>query len=92
MPLIKQVDVKNYLADRRQRANRKPSTSVPDATGTSETDAGLAKPDLPRPESAMFAEDFFAKHFPATTIDPSIEHVAVSVSSQALATSKSAQA
>lgn len=92
MPLIKKVDVKNYLATRRQRVHRGLSTSVPDATGTSETDAGSTRSDLPRSEPVIFVEDFFAEHSPATTAYPSTSHAAVSSSPQALATSKSAQA
>ena len=92
MPLIKKIDVKNYLATRRQRAHRGLSASVPDATGTSETGAGSIRPDLSREEPAIFAEDFFEEHSPDTPVDPSAKHTAIPVSSLTPATSKSVQA
>jgi hypothetical protein len=92
MPLIKKIAVKNYLANRRQRSHRGLLTSVPDATGTSETDAGSTRRDLPRSEPVIFAEDFLAEHSPAITAYLLAKHAADPGSSQALATSKSAQA
>ena len=89
MPLIKKVDGKNYLATRRQRAHRRFLTSVPDATGTSETDAGSTKPDIPKSEPPVFAEDFFAEHSSIPKSVPSASHTE---SLDAPATSKSALA
>jgi hypothetical protein len=92
MPLIKRADVRNYLATRRQRAHRRLSTSVPVPTGTSENGAVSTRPDFSRSEPAIFAEDFFAEHSPAITAYSLAKHAADPGSSQALATSKSAQA
>jgi hypothetical protein len=89
MPLIKKVDVKNYLATRRQRAHRRFLTSVPDATGTSETDMGSTEPDIQKSEPPVFAEDFFAEHSSIPKSEPSANH---SDSLSAPATSKSARA
>jgi hypothetical protein len=85
MPLIKKIDVKNYRAARRhQRVHRGLLMSVPDATGTSEPEAGSTGPDLWKPRPSIFAEDFFKEHSSFPMAGPARP--------QAPATSKSAQA